>query len=200
VAEAEFGIPNGTAQLRFSGRTDPSIVRDFFVQHGLAPTDENFRRFFDRYLVFLAETLREITGRILPGVPEWLQELEAAPAAPLIGLLTGNIRLGAQLKLSHYDLWDRFRMGAFGDDHEDRNRVAAIARERAQKLMGWPLEGGEILVIGDTPKDIECAAAIGARCLAVATGRYSVPELEKYSPSWTVESLQAISFAEVRDG
>ncbi|HXJ75124.1 MAG TPA: HAD hydrolase-like protein [Candidatus Dormibacteraeota bacterium] len=54
--------------------------------------------------------------------------------------------------------------------------------------------------MGDTPKDIECAAAIGARCLAVATGRYSVPELEKYSPSWTVESLQAISFAEVRDG
>jgi phosphoglycolate phosphatase-like HAD superfamily hydrolase len=200
VAEAEFGIANGTAQLRFAGRTDPSIVRDFFVQHGIAPTDENFRRFYDRYLIFLAETLREITGRILPGVPEWLQELETAPAPPLIGLLTGNIRPGAQLKLSHYDLWDRFRMGAFGDDHEDRNRVAAIARERAQKLMGCPLEGGEILVIGDTPKDIECAAAIGARSLAVATGRYSVPELEKHSPSWTVESLQAISFAEVCDG
>ena len=66
--------------------------------------------------------------------------------------------------------------------------------------MASALEGGEILVIGDTPKDIECAAAIGARSLAVATGRYSVPELEKYSPSWTVESLQAISFAEVCDG
>jgi phosphoglycolate phosphatase-like HAD superfamily hydrolase len=111
-----------------------------------------------------------------------------------MGLLTGNIRLGAQIKLSHYQLWHNFRTGGFGDDHEDRNQLAVIARDRGAELLGRNLLGGdEILVIGDTPRDIECGRTIGARTLAVATGSYSLEQLRKDSPDWLVENLGGIS-------
>ena len=189
VCETEFGVPNGAARLHFAGRTDPSIVRDFFQQHHIAPSADNFQRFFDRYVFQLDHLLGELNGSILPGVHEMIRGLSALPRPPLIGLLTGNIRLGAQIKLSHYRLWDFFRTGGFGDDHEDRNQIAVVARERAGRTLRKPLDGGEILVIGDTPRDIECAKAIGARSLAVATGKYSTHQLQKESPTWAMDSL-----------
>ena len=197
VCEAEFGVPNGTAQLQFAGRTDPSIVRDFFQQQHIAPSADNFRRFFDRYVFHLDHLLGELNGSILPGVHEMIRELGALPRPPLIGLLTGNIRLGAQIKLSHYRLWDFFRTGGFGDDHEDRNQIAVVARERAGRTLREPLDGRDILVIGDTPRDIECAKAIGARSLAVATGKYSTAQLRRESPTWTVEFLDQVCVQEI---
>lgn len=197
VCEAEFGVPNGTAQLQFAGRTDPSIVRDFFQHHQIAPTADNFRRFFDRYVFHLDHLLGELNGSVLPGVHEMIRGLSALSTPPLIGLLTGNIRLGAQIKLSHYRLWDFFRTGGFGDDHEDRNQIAAIARERAGRTLRESLDGKEILVIGDTPRDIECARAIGARALAVATGKYSASQLRQESPTWAVESLARVCVQEI---
>jgi phosphoglycolate phosphatase-like HAD superfamily hydrolase len=197
VCETEFGVPNGAARLHFAGRTDPSIVRDFFQQHDIAPSAGNFQRFFDRYVFHLDHLLGELRGCVLPGVHQWLRGLNALPAPPLVGLLTGNIRLGAQIKLSHYGLWDCFRMGGFGDDHEERNRIAVIARERACRLLGTSLAGGEILVIGDTPRDIECAKAIGARSLAVATGKYSAAQLREDSPTWAVDSLDRVCMEEI---
>jgi phosphoglycolate phosphatase-like HAD superfamily hydrolase len=197
VCEAEFGVPNGAARLHFAGRTDPSIVRDFFQQHGIAASAENFQRFFDRYVFHLDHLLGERQGRVLPGVHRLLQELSARPVPPLIGLLTGNIRLGAQIKLSHYGLWDFFRLGAFGDDHEDRNQIALIAQERARRLLGGAIEDGQVVVIGDTPRDVECARAIGARSLAVATGKYSVTQLRQQSPTWAVDSLAHVCVEEI---
>jgi phosphoglycolate phosphatase-like HAD superfamily hydrolase len=193
VGEAEFGISNGTTGLFFAGRTDPAIVRDFFVQHGIPTTSANFQRFFARYVFYLDHLLGQLDGCVLPRVEEWLAGLGALPQRPLVGLLTGNILLGARLKLGHYGLWDHFRLGAFGDDHENRNELAAIALERGRGWLGKALAGSEVLVIGDTPKDIECARAIGARCLAVATGRYSVAELEREDPNWAVEDLSKLS-------
>lgn len=197
VCEAEFGVPNGGTQLQFAGRTDPSIVRDFFQQHQIAPSADNFQRFFDRYVFHLDHLLGELNGSVLPGVHEMIRGLSALSTPPLIGLLTGNIRLGAQIKLSHYRLWDFFHTGGFGDDHEDRNQIAAIARERASRTLRAPLEGEEILVIGDTPRDIECAKAINARSLAVATGKYSAAQLRRESPTWAVESLDQICVQEI---
>ena len=197
VCETEFGIPNGAARLQFAGRTDPSIVRDFFQQHDIAPTVDNFQRFFDRYVFLLHHLLGELNGSVLPGVHRLIQELSALPRPPLVGLLTGNIRLGAQIKLSHYGLWDSFRMGGFGDDHEDRNQIATIAHERAGRMIREPLQGDQVLVIGDTPRDIECARAIRARSLAVATGKYSAAQLQYESPTWAVESLAHVCVAEV---
>ena len=193
VCRTEFDIADGTARLQFAGRTDPSIVRDFFIQHAIEPSPENFSRFFSRYVFYLDDQLRQLAGRVLPGVHCWLHALELLPQRPVHGLLTGNIRLGAQIKLTHYGLWQSFRLGAFGDDHEDRNQIALIARERGRQLLDRDLEGEEILVIGDTPRDIECARAIGARCLAVATGSYRANELKSAGPTWAVDTLEDIS-------
>jgi phosphoglycolate phosphatase-like HAD superfamily hydrolase len=199
VCETEFGVPNGAARLHFAGRTDPSIVRDFFQQHHITPSADNFQRFFDRYVFHLDHLLGELNGSVLPGVHEMIRGLSALPAPPLIGLLTGNIRLGAQIKLSHYRLWGFFRTGGFGDDHEDRNQIAVVARERASRTLRAPLAGKEILVVGDTPRDIECARAIGARSLAVATGKYSTVELQRESPTWAVDSLDRVCIQEICD-
>jgi phosphoglycolate phosphatase-like HAD superfamily hydrolase len=197
VCETEFGVLNGAARLHFAGRTDPSIVREFFQQHRIEPTSENFRRFFHHYLFHLDQLLGQLEGSVLPGVHELIRELNALPQPPLAGLLTGNIRPGAQLKLSRYQLWTSFRMGAFGDDHEDRNHIAAIARERAGRLLGETPAGEQILVIGDTPRDIECARAIGACSLAVATGRYTLDQLQGEAPTWAVTTLADITVKEL---
>ena len=193
VCEKEFNVLNGTAQLRFAGRTDPSIVREFFLRHQIEPSHENFRRFFDCYVFWLDHMLGQLAGRVLPGVQEMIGALRALTRPPAIGLLTGNIRLGAQIKLGHYKLWDQFQTGGFGDDHEDRNRIAVIARDRGIDLLKEKLSGDQIVVIGDTPRDIECGKAIQAKTLAVATGSYRLEQLEEHDPTWAVRDLSGIS-------
>lgn len=193
VAEHTFRRPGGTGRLSFAGRTDRSIVREFFAAQDIAPSEENFHRFLGDYVHWLADLLGPSSGRVLPGVGEWLLGLRELAEAPVQGLLTGNIRLGAEIKLRHYGLWDRFSLGAFGDDHEDRNVLAEIARDRAGEWLGAPPSGEEILVIGDTPLDIACARAIGARCLAVATGGADLETLLAHRPDWAVSSLAGVS-------
>ncbi len=197
VCATEFGAPHGTARLNFAGRTDPSIVREFFGQHQIEPSADNFRRFFDRYVFWLDHILGHLPGRVLPGVEEMIDEWRALPRGPALGLLTGNIRLGAQIKLRHYHLWECFATGGFGDDHEDRNQIAVVARERGHRLLGEKLRGEQILVIGDTPRDIECARAIDAKCLAVATGSYRLDQLREHAPTWAVEALDHIPVREL---
>lgn len=197
VCTTEFGIPDGTARLNFAGRTDTSIIREFFTQHQIEPSAQNFHRFLDHYVFHLDHLLGQLRGTVLPGVHAMLRNLEALPEPPVLGLLTGNIRLGAQIKLTHYHLWTCFQTGAFADDHEDRNQIAVIAHERGNQLLGRKLHGPEMLVIGDTPRDVECANAIGARSLAVATGKFSRDELLREKATWTVESLVDVSAREV---
>ncbi|MBI3192500.1 MAG: HAD hydrolase-like protein, partial [Pedosphaera parvula] len=136
-------------------------------------------------------------GRLLPGVEDLLAGLQALPHPPVLGLLTGNIRLGAEIKLRHYNLWHHFVVGAFGDDHEDRNRLSAIARERAARHLGEEPSSSQILVVGDTPHDIACARAIGAPCLAVATGGATMDELRVHAPEWLVEDLRQVRAEEL---
>lgn len=193
VCEHEFGVRNGAARLSFAGRTDPSIVRDFFTLHGIEPSPENFRRFFDRYVFSLDHMLGQLNGRVLPGVHRILRELQSAPQPPLLGLLTGNIVLGARIKLGHFQLWQHFELGGFGDDHEDRNQIARVARDRGRERLGGKLRGEEILVVGDTPRDVECGRAIDARVLAVATGNYSLEQLRAEKPCWAASTLEEVS-------
>jgi phosphoglycolate phosphatase-like HAD superfamily hydrolase len=106
-----------------------------------------------------------------------LDELEARDDV-LLGLLTGNVHEGAKAKLAAVGIApERFRIGAFGSDHEHRPQLPAIARERAAALLGREIPGRDVVVIGDTPADVECGREIGARAIGVATGRYSVEEL-----------------------
>jgi len=200
VCELEFKVSNGTEGLRFAGRTDPAIVREFFLRNQIEPSAQNFERFFGTYVFWLDHLLGKTAGYILPGVPEMIRELRALPEPPAIGLLTGNIRLGAQIKLSHYKLWEHFQMGGFGDDHEDRNQIAVIARERGARLLQRKLRGDEILVIGDTPLDIACGKVIEAKVLAVATGSYKLVQLREHSPTWAVADLAQVCIQELVSG
>lgn len=195
VCATEFDIPDATKNLYFAGRTDPSIVRDFFGQFGIEPSAKNFQKFFTAYVFWLEKILKELDGQVLPGVASLIDGFAGAAQPPTIGLLTGNIRRGAELKLRRYGLWERFvtDAGAFGDDHEDRNGLAVIARERCCALLSCDLKGSEILVIGDTPRDVACGQAIGAKVLAVATGTYSVDALRACNPTWTIPDLTQTS-------
>lgn len=193
----EFKIPNGTGKLNFAGRTDTSLVRELFIQHQIPTTPGNFRRFFDVYVHWLDHLLGHTNGGTHRGVWEFVRELRALPQPPAIGLLTGNIRLGAEIKLRHFELWEVFQTGAFADDHEDRDQIATVARERGNQLLNRTLNGEDILVIGDTPRDIQCARAIRAKVLAVATGGSKMQELSQHRPDWLVESLHGVSAQEL---
>lgn len=189
VFATEFGAHNGVEKMKFAGRTDVSLVREFFGLHNIPASSDNFERFFDRYVYWLDHILARSQSAECPGVRELITELEVLHEPPLLGLLTGNIRLGAEIKLRHFDLWDHFETGGFADDDEDRNKIAAAARLRGSRLLGRELHGEEIVVIGDTPLDIRCGRAIGAKVLAVATGGARLPELEAHQPDWAVEDL-----------
>jgi phosphoglycolate phosphatase-like HAD superfamily hydrolase len=194
---SEFGVQDGAKRLKFAGRTDVSLVREFFSNHQIEASPKNFGRFFQAYLPWLEQIIRDCKGGACRGVLEFHHALEILPQPPLFGLLTGNIREGARIKLQHYNLWEKFPFGAFADDHEERDRIAAIARQRGSERFGRPLRGDEILVIGDTPMDIRCARAIEAKALAVATGSFTVEELLRHAPDWAAPDLSRIPVQEV---
>ena len=197
VFAEEFNAVDGFEQLKFAGRTDVSLVRQFFRYHNVAETPDNFARFFERYVFWLDHILAASKTEVCPGIREFIDDLKALPRPPLPGLLTGNIRLGAEIKLRHFDLWDVFETGAFADDSEDRNQIAATARERGSRILGETLRGDQVLVIGDTPFDIHCARAIGAKVLAVATGGAKLEELKRHQPDWAAKDLREVRAEEV---
>jgi phosphoglycolate phosphatase-like HAD superfamily hydrolase len=196
----EFGIHDGTERLKFAGRTDVSLVRELFIRSQIDPSPKNFERFFEAYLFWLRQMIVDGKGGACPGVLEFHLALVSRPEPPLIGLLTGNIKRGAQIKLGHYGLWEKFPFGGFADDHEERDQIAAIALQRGQERAGSNLLGEEIVVIGDTPLDIRCARAIGAKALAVATGGASLDDLAAHHPDWLVEDLSQLSAERVLEG
>jgi phosphoglycolate phosphatase len=191
-----FGIPEATHTLNFSGRTDVSLVRECFVLHGIEADETNFRRFFDAYPAYLERLLYTLPGGICEGIVPFMENLFSTPQRPVVGLLTGNIRRGAELKLRRYELWDKFELGAFADDHEDRNCIAGLAMSRGEQLLQQKLSGREILVIGDTPLDVACAKSIGAKVIAVATGTFTMAQLKESNPTWTVENLSQLTVLE----
>ncbi|MCU0797021.1 MAG: HAD hydrolase-like protein [Akkermansiaceae bacterium] len=163
--------------LDLAGATDLGVVAEIFGHHGVEATDKEIERFFEIYLGRLEKNLRDdrFQPRLLPGVVELLDHLEERGVT--VGLLTGNLEAGARLKVRRFGIEHHFPFGAYGGEHADRNRLGPLAWQRAELHAGRSFDTGEILVIGDTPKDIACAAAIGARCLAVATGHCGVGEL-----------------------
>ncbi|HJQ20864.1 MAG TPA: HAD hydrolase-like protein [Gemmatimonadaceae bacterium] len=180
----------GPQDYRFDGKTDPQIVRDLMriEGHPDAHIDARMRNVFERYLAYLDEELSDPAHRpyTLPGVPELLDVLERDNGI-VLGLLTGNVRDGARAKLQAVGIdFDRFRVGAFGSDHEHRPELPAIARTRASSDLGLDLHGTALVVIGDTPADLSCGKSIGAKAIGVATGRYSVTDLQRHDPSAAV--------------
>src|ERR1051325_6285927 len=192
-----FGITDGTEKLKFAGRTDVAIVREFFIQNAIEASPENIAQFFDAYVFMLDHMLESLPGGVHVGVWDWLHDLRTLPHRPVVGLLTGNIRLGAEIKLRRFNLWEQFQTGAFADDSMERNEIAAVAKRRGEALLGQSLPGNEVLVIGDTPLDIACARCIGAKVLAVGTGMYRPQDLLPLKPDWAADSLDELSAKEI---
>jgi phosphoglycolate phosphatase-like HAD superfamily hydrolase len=186
--EEEFGIRDDLSKVEISGRTDSGIARQMLRFHGLEVTDVNLGRFYGGYLRNLARELPLRQGRLLPGIEAVLAELIRKPHVAL-GLLTGNLREGARLKLEHYRVAEFFPIGAFADDHHDRNALGPFALERASSLHGVDFDPKCVTVIGDTPHDVSCSRAIGARALAVATGSFGVADLERCNPDVLLPDL-----------
>ena len=185
----------GPADYWFDGKTDRQIVRELMRHEGHADADIDARmdELLRRYIEHLGRELRAPghASRLLPGVAALLDELERRGDV-VLGLLTGNLEAGARAKLEAVGIdFDRFAVGAFGSDHEHRPELPAIARHRAAERTGRALPGAAVTVIGDTPADLTCGRAIGARAVGVATGRYSVAELAAYEPAAVFETLEA---------
>ena len=181
----------GPEDHRYDGKTDPQIVREVMrIQgHGDAHIDERMDALMALYLALLGRELESGGIQVYPGVPELLDALEARDDI-ILGLLTGNLREGANAKLRAAGIDPaRFRVGAFGSDHEDRPELPAVARRRARETLGIELSGSQIVVIGDTPADIECGRSLGVRAIGVATGSYTVDELWRHAPHAVFETL-----------
>ena len=176
-------------KLDLRGATDAGLVRDILELCGVPHTADAERSFYDAYLVRLAEGLSgdSQVGELLPGVESLLQVLLEAEVT--LGLLTGNVEEGARLKLRHFGLEDYFSFGAFGHEHVDRNELGPVTLQRAQEVHGRSFLPAQVIVIGDTPKDVACGQAMGATTIAVATGSFTAEELMAYGPSLVVGDL-----------
>lgn len=186
-----FDVSDGFAGIPMNGRTDQIILEDALARAACgAPADRvaNFRAQYVEYLRVEIEKPGEGLKGMMPGVRELLDTL-SAQSDVYLALLTGNYSDSARVKLEYFDLWRYFRCGAFADDAKDRNELVPVAVRRARACGVPDMAPAEVVVVGDTPLDIACAAAGGATSVAVATGGYSVEELKASGADAVLEDL-----------
>ena len=176
--------------VKFHGRTDPAIIRDIFQKSfGRTYSPEESENICTEYLVFLKEEVKNSPGyTVMPGVRELLSHLSTRDDI-LLGLATGNIEEAAWIKLERSGIGVFFKFGGFGSDSEEREELIRAAISRGSKLLGNRVDDKKVFVIGDTPLDIVHGRAVGALTVAVATGYYSIKELEKYEPDYLFENF-----------
>lgn len=185
-----FGIEDDFAWLSYFGRTDLWIFRTILEHHGLGATPANLLKYREAYLAGLRDAVVNPRARVLPGVRQLLQAVGTRSDVAQ-GLLTGNLQTGAGVKLGVHGLDRWFPFGAFADDSEHRNELGPFALRRAAQTLGRPVDAARTWIIGDTPLDIACARAMGARVLAVATGKFTVEDLRAHQPDLVLPDLSA---------
>jgi phosphoglycolate phosphatase len=172
-------VDDAMANVEFAGRTDWSILRDVMAKYGHTLDTAMLADLRNRYVRHLADEIQHRgTGvkDVMPGIGPLLDTLHARDDVAL-ALLTGNFLEGARIKLEYFDLWKYFSCGAFGGDAASRNDLVPIALTRARDCGIVNGQPSKVLVVGDTPNDIECALVAGATPVGVATGGYSMDEL-----------------------
>jgi phosphoglycolate phosphatase-like HAD superfamily hydrolase len=184
----EFGIAGTLEDIELAGRTDPWIARRVLAKFTVPDTTENVSRYLGRYLRALPGEVNNPQARTLPGIRELLTAFKNRQDVAQ-GLLTGNLRRGAEIKLTHHDLWVHFEFGAFADDSETRDELGPHAVRRASAHHSVEFSADRVFVVGDTPHDIACGKIIGAQTIAVATGRFSVEELRACEPTAVFRDL-----------
>lgn len=199
--EEVFAIPDAFEGIGMAGKTDIQIMKEGLRKWGLnspAPADprggENGHvgRLCESYIRHLRVLIENPRKRLKPFIRETLSSLSRMDGVQL-GLLTGNLEAGARIKLGPFGLNEFFPFGAFGDDDEDRNKLLPIAAERFNRRNGKKIEYGECIVIGDTPRDVECAKVHGARSIAVATGPYPYESLLSSGADMTLRNISELN-------
>lgn len=191
---AVYGLTGPIEAYDFRGKTDPRIVFDLMTAAGI-PLERialHLGRCFDVYIEELKAEIQD-GGRveIMRGVHELVSRLSDDDGV-VLGLLTGNIEAGARIKLEPTGLLPRFRLGAYGSDHADRTKLPEIAARKAAEILGHTPRAEQVVVVGDTPLDVECARAFGARAVAVATGWHRMEELAAHRPDALLSSLEDV--------
>jgi len=179
-----WGVPDAFRGVKMAGGTDPRLLDEALALTGTAPADGHVARFEQTYLRLLAEEIHRPPATAaasdphhhmrrwhgpLPGVCALVEALSLRDDV-FLALLTGNYSTGAKIKLSHFDLWRPFCCGAFGEDAAERPALVPVAVARAAALGCPPVALHDIVIVGDTVRDVDCARANGAACVAVATG------------------------------
>ncbi len=185
--EGEFGVV-GARGVPLHGRTDLGIFPELLSLNGIERSQENFDRLSRRYFSLLPTLLSQLPGRVLPGVVEVLAGLRQISNCH-VGLLTGNFPPSAQMKLEHFGLWDSFEFGIFGDVAAHRPDLSAPAIAAIKNRSGQEVPPQRIIVVGDTPLDVELAQAMQVRCLAVCTGGFAAEQLLQAGACRAVEDL-----------
>jgi phosphoglycolate phosphatase len=183
-----FGISDAFRNIPMAGRTDTWILSNAAAAHGVLPSA--LPAFHDAYLAYLERELEPPNPRkaVMPGIRPLLDTL-ASRNDTYLALLTGNYQKAARLKLEHFDLWRYFPCGAFADDAADRNSLLPKALERIRACGGPAVRPADVIVVGDTPHDVACALAAGARPVGVATGSFSVQQLRESGAETVFEDL-----------
>jgi phosphoglycolate phosphatase len=192
AVEELFGRGDAFMDFTFDGMTDRKIVREGLKAIGRHATETDIVTVLAKYLAHLEREVAEADParyRVHPGMREAIDAAHQRGHA--VGLGTGNIRDGARLKLGKVQLFERFTFGGFGDDHEERDKLIRTGAERGAAQLGVPLQQATVIVIGDTPKDIAAAHAIGAKCLAVGTGSWKAHELKHHHADWAFDDLSS---------
>jgi len=185
-----FGIDGDLNEIDYAGRTDTRIAHMLHEYFEIEKTEASIESFLQSYLSQLEIEMQTTRMYVLPGVIEALEAIEKHPNT-WQGLLTGNLAIGAEIKLSHYSIWHYFPFGAFSDLSLDRNEIAKHAPAVAKKHTGIDFDPANIYVIGDTPHDIECGKVISAKTIAVCTGKYNAEDLTQHKPDFLFEELPA---------
>lgn len=187
--EVFAGRRDATEGLKFGGMTDRGIARYGLERIGRVADEATFEAFFACYLGVLGDEVARAQGyRTLPGVVEIVDALEHE-AHLAVGLGTGNLEQGAMVKLARVGLDVRFPFGGYGSDSEDRGELLLAGAKRGAARLGRPLEACRVVVVGDTPRDVAAARAIGAECLGVATGGADADTLSSAAPDVLVRDL-----------
>lgn len=190
--ESGYSLSHANVEVNYAGRTDASLCRELFELNGVEFTPQNIQAFKELYEKELSLELQKGGCELLPGVRELLDILSQDKRYRL-GILTGNIKKTGFLKLQSHKLDSYFDFGGYGDSSEAREDIAKEAKLSAEELIGGSIDSQKILILGDTPKDVECGKAIGAKTLAVCTGYSPREEIEQTNPDLIVSDFSDVS-------
>ncbi len=179
------GQPGEFSHLDFAGRTDPAMLHLAAERLGITISAEQWPRLLRAFVAALQATAG--ATQALPGVPALLRQLARDPRVGL-GVGTGNVEEGAAIKLAAAGLAGLLPVGGYGSDGESREAMLRVALDRTRAYYAAP--NAPAVTVGDTPRDVNAARALGVRCIAVATGRYDVPALQAAGADAVLPSLQ----------